>query len=1160
MVTGVKNNQAFVTDGTKGFIIYASNHGFAVGNVLSGTAACKVQLYNGAAEITTLTKDTPGLIVTTGGTVTSQVVAITDLSGVNTGALIQVNGVTYNGTYLVDGNSNQIKPYNTLYSSMSFTNNQKYNVTGVYLQFNTTSNNTTTETKEILPRSSADIVEVNDPTISASPASLTGFTYVESHGPSTTQTVSVSGSNLTANISLSLGDDSKFEMCQTQDGTYTNSLTLNQSNGSVSATNVYVRLKSGLSKANNYAGTITLTSTDATNKTVSLSGSVTGQTYAIEQYSLPATAHGTISFSPESPIEDGTEVTLTAEPAEGYDFTANSWVFYKESGNEIVEDNSITVTNGKITMPAYDLWVDGTFTAKTTYAITTIINPANSGTVVTDESAWAGKTVSIEVEAAANYSFSSIAVTKTNDSSTEITTSGNVTDGFTFEMPSYPVTVTATFVAILDITFNVNGTQKTVKHINQGSQIGELPVLADSEIPSGLAFKGWTSSTDYFDATTPAATITEETVPASSTTYAALFCVSTPGVSHWTLTSDAPAAGDDVILAVLDGTTYYALFATTGALTRTSFSVSNNTITGDIPSSWEVVNASYTSSNVTYTGLGLFSGSYQTVQNEDKELYLHINSSAGKIATTFQNGVFDFDASGSGYTLTSKVNSRYLKYESNAFGVSSSSNDLCTLYVFKKVTEPGSESNYTTIVTDKNISGEVTDLRIFKSISATADVTNNGTIHIFDGGVLDMGTNILTNATADNLIIEDGGQLITSSAGVQATFKKTIETATPSAAKDVVTGNWYTISSPTGGIAITDVTNLVDNEGHTLQYNLYRLSTVSNVWEAYNTDVHQDFTTLEKGRGYLYRNNGKELSFAGEVNVGQVVTYELTKTYNKGFNLIGNPYGHTIYKGVGGAIDTDALNTGFYYLTNHNTWQAGTFNNPIGSRMGILVQANTPGTITINDYTAGATAESNAVTSKSGNDEIMFQIANNQYEDVAYAMFSEGRGLSKIDHRNPEAPMLYINQSGENYAIAMMSDDATSFNLNFKAMTMGKYTLKYKAKGQYSYLHVIDRLTGNDVDMLLEGEYSFIGSPSDADNRFIVKLNYEGGSASEGDIFAYQSGDDIVVSGEGELQVFDLMGRMVMTQRVNGVQNISVKAQGVYVFKLNGMTQKIVVK
>lgn len=85
-------------------------------------------------------------------------------------------------------------------------------------------------------------------------------------------------------------------------------------------------------------------------------------TYEIAQYTLPATAHGTITFSPESPVETGAEVTLTATPAAHYTFTADSWVFYKESGNDIVVDNSITVTNGKITMPAYNLYVDATFT------------------------------------------------------------------------------------------------------------------------------------------------------------------------------------------------------------------------------------------------------------------------------------------------------------------------------------------------------------------------------------------------------------------------------------------------------------------------------------------------------------------------------------------------------------------------------------------------------------------------------------------------------------------------------------------------------------------------------------------------------------------------------------------------------------------------------
>lgn len=158
VVSAVKNNQAFVTDGTKGLIIYENSHGFAVGNILSGTVACKVKLYNGSSELTSLTSSTSGLTVTTGGTVTSQVVDITDLSGVNTGALIQVNGVTYDATNTVlkDASNNEITPYNSLYNDMSFSDGSTYNVTGVYLQFTTTN----TDKKEILPRSAADIEEV----------------------------------------------------------------------------------------------------------------------------------------------------------------------------------------------------------------------------------------------------------------------------------------------------------------------------------------------------------------------------------------------------------------------------------------------------------------------------------------------------------------------------------------------------------------------------------------------------------------------------------------------------------------------------------------------------------------------------------------------------------------------------------------------------------------------------------------------------------------------------------------------------------------------------------------------------------------------------------------------------------------------------------------
>ena len=77
----------------------------------------------------------------------------------NTGALLAYTNLTYNGTELVDADNNKIQPYKTLYEG-TFGNGKKYNVKGIYLQYNST--------KELLPRSANDIVEVLDPTITAS--------------------------------------------------------------------------------------------------------------------------------------------------------------------------------------------------------------------------------------------------------------------------------------------------------------------------------------------------------------------------------------------------------------------------------------------------------------------------------------------------------------------------------------------------------------------------------------------------------------------------------------------------------------------------------------------------------------------------------------------------------------------------------------------------------------------------------------------------------------------------------------------------------------------------------------------------------------------------------------------------------------------------------
>ena len=154
VVSATKDANAYVTDGTKGFIIYANNHGFNVGDVLSGTADCKVKLYAGSAELTMLTATTEGLNVAEGGTVTPVAKNYSDLDSINTGALVVLNGLFYNGSKLVDASENEITPYNAFYSEMALKENHVYNITGIYVQYYAT--------KEIAPRAAADVVDVTE--------------------------------------------------------------------------------------------------------------------------------------------------------------------------------------------------------------------------------------------------------------------------------------------------------------------------------------------------------------------------------------------------------------------------------------------------------------------------------------------------------------------------------------------------------------------------------------------------------------------------------------------------------------------------------------------------------------------------------------------------------------------------------------------------------------------------------------------------------------------------------------------------------------------------------------------------------------------------------------------------------------------------------------
>lgn len=424
------------------------------------------------------------------------------------------------------------------------------------------------------------------------------------------------------------------------------------------------------------------------------------------------------------------------------------------------------------------------------------------------------------------------------------------------------------------------------------------------------------------------------------------------------------------------------------------------------------------------------------------------------------------------------------------------------------------------------------------------------------------------------LIIEDGGQLVTGSASLaKAQIKKIVNGST---ADD---NGWYLIASPVANPNIASATNLITTGVN--KYDLYRYNEASDLqWENYRAG-HEDFTTLENGRGYLYRNeNDHTINVSGTLNVSDVsysLSYNATTAPSgnnntlKGFNLIGNPYSHNIYKndvyqeeGDTPAINDADLAVGYYVLNSAaDAFEAKIgYNNPIKPCDAILVQTTSAHDLVITNTINPAAVyvePGSGEKRKSGYENIMFEIANNEHRDVAYAMFIDGAGLNKIEHMNADVPMLYIHQYDEDYAIATMNDNVKSISLNFKAKTTGYYTLSVQPQGEFGYLHLIDKLTGSDVDMLKEEEYTFIGSAADKAERFVVRLSPSTSTGSE--TFAYQSGDDIIVEGEGELEVFDVMGRLMMKKNVNGLETIEKPSQtGVYIFRLDGQTQKIVVR
>jgi hypothetical protein len=188
--------------------------------------------------------------------------------------------------------------------------------------------------------------------------------------------------------------------------------------------------------------------------------------------------------------------------------------------------------------------------------------------------------------------------------------------------------------------------------------------------------------------------------------------------------------------------------------------------------------------------------------------------------------------------------------------------------------------------------------------------------------------------------------------------------------------------------------------------------------------------------------------------------------------------------------------------------------------------------------------------------------------DNAIVRFGEGEQLGKFHFGNPSVNIC-IPQGGKEYAVANVSTN--EIPVNFKATKDGEYTISFNPENvEFDYLHLIDNLTGADVDLLAlrqaqgPASYTFTAKTTDYASRFRLVFSASGDACEPSGNFAFISNGNIIVNGNGTLQMIDMMGRVIRSTDV--ARNVSTSGipAGVYVLRLiegeNVRTQKLVIE
>ena len=360
----------------------------------------------------------------------------------------------------------------------------------------------------------------------------------------------------------------------------------------------------------------------------------------------------------------------------------------------------------------------------------------------------------------------------------------------------------------------------------------------------------------------------------------------------------------------------------------------------------------------------------------------------------------------------------------------------------------------------------------------------------------------------------------------------------------------------------------------------------------------RDQSKLRNGEGYLIAlASSSYIQSTGNLNHGEitkaVTVSNLSGTVGdglQGLNLLGNPYqSYLSFKAFadGNAGLWNGIATYLTYNPQEDSYTQGSVettslgsaaaSGDISMHQGFFIVAKTAGTATFTDDMCSVNPDDGNVHFRGG--KFAYPLVNLVVRD------GEGVGdVAVVEFDRPEfaaAPKIfnyggkgkvYFSYENEDDALLFLSEAIDQLPIHFDAFEDGDYTLSWStANADFSYLHLIDNIMGADIDMLAHDSYSFSATTADYKSRFKMKFAYTGigedTDAEPAKAFAFVHDGNLVVNGQGILDIIDMNGRTICNQKLTGEQNtigLPNVAPGVYVVRIvnsnESNVQKIIIK